>query len=135
MKTEIEIEVRPTEIDVMGHVNNAKYIEYLEWGREDWYNKAGIPFDELQAIGIGTVVARIEIDYRKEARLGERLLIKTQPHSKGRTSYLLQQQIFNQEDQLVTEAIVTGVTISLEKRKSVPLPTILAEHFTRERER
>jgi acyl-CoA thioester hydrolase/thioesterase-3 len=32
MKTSLNIIVRPTEIDVNGHVNNAKYLEYLEWG-------------------------------------------------------------------------------------------------------
>ena len=29
MKTSLDIVVRPTEIDVNGHVNNAKYLEYL----------------------------------------------------------------------------------------------------------
>lgn len=43
VETVIEIEVRPTEIDVMGHVNNAKYLEYMEWGREDWYNQWNFP--------------------------------------------------------------------------------------------
>jgi acyl-CoA thioesterase FadM len=31
----VETVVRCTEIDVNGHVNNAKYVECLEWGRED----------------------------------------------------------------------------------------------------
>jgi acyl-CoA thioesterase FadM len=31
----LETVVRCTEIDVNGHVNNAKYVEYLEWGREE----------------------------------------------------------------------------------------------------
>ena len=41
MDASIELIVRSTEIDVNGHVNNAKYLEYLEWGREEWYEKAG----------------------------------------------------------------------------------------------
>jgi thioesterase III len=36
MNTAIQIEVRPTELDSMGHVNNAKFLEYMEWSREDW---------------------------------------------------------------------------------------------------
>ena len=43
METSLEIVVRPTEIDVNGHVNNAKYVEYLEWGREEWYERNGLP--------------------------------------------------------------------------------------------
>ena len=34
-ETAHEIVVRPTEVDVNGHVNNAKYVEYMEWGREE----------------------------------------------------------------------------------------------------
>src|SRR5438132_2673379 len=29
----LEIVVRWSELDLNGHVNNAKYVEYLEWGR------------------------------------------------------------------------------------------------------
>lgn len=130
LKNEIKIEVRPTEIDALGHVNNAKYIEYLEWGREEWYNEAGIPFDELSAIGIATVLVRIEMNYRKEVRLGEKLYITTMPHSKGTSSYILKQEILNEKREVVADALVTGVTISLSKRKSVELPSVLAEHFT-----
>jgi len=35
METAHETVVRPTEVDVNGHVNNAKYVEYMEWGREE----------------------------------------------------------------------------------------------------
>jgi thioesterase-3 len=70
MKTAIQIEVRPTELDSMGHVNNAKFLEYMEWSREDWYNKAALPFDTFTALGLGTVTVNININYRKEARLG-----------------------------------------------------------------
>ena len=35
METAHEIVVRPTEVDVNGHVNNTKYVEYMEWGREE----------------------------------------------------------------------------------------------------
>ena len=71
METSIQIEVRSTEIDVLGHVNNAKYLEYLEWGREDWYNRIGLPFEAFSEMGVGTVTVNININYRKEARLGE----------------------------------------------------------------
>ncbi|OYD07479.1 acyl-CoA thioesterase [Paludifilum halophilum] len=129
METSIEIEVRPTEIDVMGHVNNAKYLEYMEWGREDWYNKVGLPFDEFTGMNIGTVTVNININYRKEARLGERLTVNTVPLRKGRTSYVLRHVIDNERGERVADADVTSVTIDLKTRKSVPVPDALAEPF------
>ncbi len=44
MEATIEIPVRSTEVDYLGHVNNAKYLEYMEWGREGWYSQADCPF-------------------------------------------------------------------------------------------
>jgi thioesterase-3 len=129
MKTSIQIEVRPTEIDVMGHVNNAKYLEYMEWSREDWYNRAGLPFDVFTEMGVGTVTVNININYRKEAKLGQQLTISTEPVRKGRTSFVLKHEIFNEQNELVADAEVTCCTIDLKARKSVPLPKELAAHF------
>ncbi|MBA4602269.1 acyl-CoA thioesterase [Thermoactinomyces mirandus] len=130
MKTSIQIEVRPTEIDVMGHVNNAKYLEYMEWSREDWYNRMELPFDVFTDMGVGTVTVNININYRKEALLGQKLTVSTEPLCKGRTSYVLKHEICNEEGELVADAEVTSVTIDLKKRKSVELPEKLAKAFT-----
>lgn len=130
MKTSIQIEVRPTEIDVMGHVNNAKYLEYMEWSREDWYNKMDLPFDVFTKMGVGTVTVNININYRKEALLGQKLVISTEPVRKGRTSFVLKHEIHNEQGENVADAEVTSVTIDLKKRKSVPLPEPLAKAFT-----
>ncbi|MFC7441932.1 acyl-CoA thioesterase [Laceyella putida] len=130
MKTAIQIEVRPTEIDVMGHVNNAKYLEYMEWSREDWYNRVGLPFDVFTEMNVGTVTVNININYRKEARLGQKLTISTEPVRKGRTSFVLKHEIVNEQEELVADAEVISCTIDLKARKAVPLPDELAKHFT-----
>nr|WP_281257243.1 acyl-CoA thioesterase [Laceyella sediminis] len=129
MKTAIQIEVRPTEIDVMGHVNNAKYLEYMEWSREDWYNRAGLPFDLLSEQNVGTVTVNININYRKEARLGQKLTVSTEPIRKGRTSFVLKHEIVNEREELVADAEVISCTIDLKERKAVPLPDALAQCF------
>jgi len=128
-KTSIQIEVRPTEIDVMGHVNNAKYLEYMEWSREDWYNQSGLPFDVFTQMGIGTVTVRIEINYRKEATLGQKLIVSTEAIRRGRSSFVLKHEIHNEQNELVADAEVVSVTIDLKKRKSVPIPDELARCF------
>jgi YbgC/YbaW family acyl-CoA thioester hydrolase len=85
--------VRSTEIDVNGHVNNAKYLEYLEWGREDFYERAKLPYDALYAQGVVTVTVNINVNYRKEARQGDNLFVLTRPLRVGRTSFCIEQQI------------------------------------------
>ncbi|WP_027417279.1 acyl-CoA thioesterase [Aneurinibacillus terranovensis] len=129
MEVSLEIVVRSTEIDVNGHVNNAKYLEYLEWGREEWYEQANLPYDSFLEMGIQTVTVNININYRKECRQNDRLTIKTSPERLGRTSYVLKQEIFNQDGQLVADATVTSVTMDSKTRTSRSVPPELAKWF------
>ena len=129
MTTAIQIEVRMTELDCMGHVNNATFLEYMEWSREDWYNKAELPFYTFTALGLGTVVVNLNINYRREARLGQYLTISTEPIRKGRTSFVLRHVIVNANDELVADANVVNVTIDLKSRKASRLPNALAKMF------
>lgn len=122
MEVALEIIVRSTEIDVVGHVNNAKYLEYLEWGREEWGEQAGFHYDTLVQMGIQTVTVNITINYRRECRQGDRLTIKTRPERVGRTSYVFKQEIINQRGELCADALVTSVAMNMATRKGMEVP-------------
>jgi thioesterase III len=125
----LDIIVRSTEIDVNGHVNNAKYLEYLEWGREEWYEQGGLHYDTFLAFGVQTVTVNININYRKECRQGDQLTIRTSPKSFGNKSYTLQQIITNQHGETVADATVTSVCIDVNTRKSTEIPPELKQLF------
>lgn len=129
MKTSLELVVRPTEIDVNGHVNNAKYLEYLEWGREEWYEAGGLTYNKLLQLGVQTVTVNINVNYRKECRQGERLTVTTEPQTVGRSSFALLQQIWNAAGELCADATVTSVAMSSDTRKSTPVPDELRRLF------
>lgn len=129
MEATLEIVVRSTEIDVNGHVNNAKYLEYMEWGRETWYEQAGLTYDRFLEMGIQTVTVNININYRKECRQNDHLLIRTFSERVGRTSYALRQEIYNQDSELCADALVTCVTMDAETRTSREVPSDLRVLF------
>ncbi len=130
METSIEIPVRSTEVDFLGHVNNAKYLEYMEWGREDWYKKTGYSFDCLAGKGLGTATVNINIDYIGECYMGDLLIIKTCPVKAGNSSFVKLQQIYKRESmEKVCAAHVTTVVFDLQTRKSVPIPADLRKHL------
>jgi len=130
METALEIIVRSTEIDVVGHVNNAKYLEYLEWGREDWREQAGFQYDTLAKMGIQPVTVNVNINYRHECLQNDRLTIKTKPERVGRSSYVLKQEIYNQRGELCADALITSVTMNTETRKGVEIPDELRRVLT-----
>ncbi len=121
--------VRSTEIDVNGHVNNAKYVEYLEWGREDWYERLGLDHATLLAMGAITVTVNLSVNFRRECRQGEKLVVVTRPERLGRTSFVLSQWIETNSAGPVADATVTTVTIDPATRRPRPVPDALTLAF------
>jgi YbgC/YbaW family acyl-CoA thioester hydrolase len=125
----LETVVRCTEIDVNGHVNNARYVEYLEWGREEWYERHGFLCDRLAALGAVTVVVNVNLNLRQPCHQGERLRIVTWALRRGRTSFALGQRIEKADGTAAGDAVVTLVTIDPRTRQARPLPEEFARLF------
>ena len=129
MEVTLETVVRCTEIDVNGHVNNAKFVEYLEWGREEWYERQGFAYGRLLALGAVTVVVNLNLNLRQPCHQGDRLRIVTRPQRRGRTSFALGQRIERTDGTTVADAVVTLVTIDPDTRRPRPLPEEFARLF------
>lgn len=129
MVTSLPIVVRSTEIDVNGHVNNAKYLEYFEWGREEWYEQCGLPYEAFESMDIQTVTVNINVNYRKESRQGDKLIVTCQPERIGSSSYVLKQEIKDENGEVRADASVTSVTMHRSTRKSRKAPDELRKFF------
>ncbi|MFO7262551.1 MAG: hypothetical protein A6D91_07905 [Bacillaceae bacterium G1] len=117
-----EVVVRPTDIDVLGHVNNARYLEYLEWGRVQWYRSHS---NLLSSTDISFAVVSIHINYRREVKMEDRLTVLTGLVRLGNSSMTFRQEIVNEAGQLVADADVVAVLFHTRQRKSVPIPDAL----------
>lgn len=129
MEVALETVVRCTEIDVNGHVNNARYIEYLEWGREEWYDRHGFAYDTLHGLGAVTVVVHLNLNLRRPCHQGDRLRILTRPERRGRTSFALAQRVEKEDGEVAADAVVTLVTVDPASRHPRPLPEEFARLF------
>lgn len=89
---EVRVHVRSYELDSFGHLNHAVYLNYFEHARFQALREGGFPLDELESRGEGVHVVRVEVDYRREARLGTELLVRTRVDS-GRTSSMTLRQV------------------------------------------
>ncbi|MFS0556158.1 acyl-CoA thioesterase [Brevibacillus sp. 179-C9.3 HS] len=127
--------VRSTDIDVIGHVNNAKYLEYMEWARFEWIWQKGFTLDELKRRAIMPVVVNININYRKELTMREDVTAITTVVKVGEKSFVIRQELYNAADVLVADADVTMVMIDANTRQSISLPAELREALLVELER
>jgi acyl-CoA thioester hydrolase len=87
-------------------VNNANYLNYLEYARYELLKTVGFDYPAMFAAGYGIYVARVEIDYKKSALTGDELLIRSWPIKKGAVSGIIAQRILRGDD-VIAEAEVT----------------------------
>jgi len=73
----VELTVRPEDIDVYGHVNNAVYLTWLDQAAWSHSASLGVPLEHCVAVRRGMAAARIEIDYLRAARAGDAILAAT----------------------------------------------------------
>jgi len=106
MTCKCTIKVRTYECDSYGHVNNANYLNYLEYARCELLRDIGFDYPGMVKAGYGMFVVRIEIDYKKPASADDELVIQSSPLKKGAVSGVMLQQIWR-GDELLTEALVT----------------------------
>jgi thioesterase III len=104
-----EIIVRGFHIDVFSHVNNARYLEFMEEARWVIIGKY-IDLKRMQAKGIIFVVVNININYRRPASMGDILELYLGLAKIGGKSAIFYQEIrLKGTDTVVADAQVTFV--------------------------
>ncbi|EPW8573774.1 acyl-CoA thioesterase [Morganella morganii] len=116
-------------IDAFGHVNNARYLEFLEAARWDWLESYDA-YRWFKQMDIAVVVVNININYRLPVYVGERLVIDSYLQHTGQKSGVLKQIITRQEDkQVVADAEVTFVFINMKTGKAIPIEGEIRDKF------
>jgi acyl-CoA thioester hydrolase len=87
-------------------VNNANYLNYLEFARYEFLRGIGFNYVAMIEAGYGVYVARVEIDYIRPAFADDELLIKSRSVKKGAVSGVIAQEICR-GDELLAKAKVT----------------------------
>lgn len=124
-----QIVVKEADIDVFEHMNYKRYIDHLEKARADWFIEIGLPYALMAEQGMAVVIVKLDMQYVKEARLGDSLTIKTTPQKIGTKSFSLKQVIYNEQEQVMTESICTFVMLNTVTRKGMPVVADIARHF------
>ncbi|WP_293759899.1 thioesterase family protein [uncultured Aquitalea sp.] len=127
MTHETRIKVRGYHLDLYSHVNNARYLEFLEESRWTFFEERGdLPWF-LQS-GLAMVVVNINIDYRYPATMGDELAIATSVKTISTRSAVLHQRVtLAGTDKVVAEADVTFVIFDAKQNKAVALESRLKE--------
>lgn len=125
----IEIKVRGYHLDVFGHVNNARYLEFLEEGRWALFD-GKVKLDDLARDGFMFTVVNININYLKSAFLHDWLQVETRLAKFGNRSATLRQTVKNKASgETIADADVTFVMLAIREQKAAVLEGRLKERI------
>jgi len=131
MQNSTKIKVRGYHLDLYGHVNNTRYLEFLEearWNIKDLY----LDLPALHAKALSLVIVNININYRNSARLDDVLEIITHVTRIGNKSVTLHQEIFfDGTRKTVADAEVTFVIYDQSIGQAIELSPELRQQFAR----
>lgn len=120
----VDIRVRGYHLDVYQHVNNGRYMEFLEEARWDFMGKTGFS-KELEVLGRALVVVNININYRRPALLDDLLRVSVRLSKIGNKSAQFEQTVTRivdgKEESVVADALVTFCVMNPEIEKAVVL--------------
>jgi acyl-CoA thioester hydrolase len=108
------------DVDMMGHVNNVRYLAYFENARvEHLYSmEEKWNFEEM-----GLILAHAEIDYKSRAGLRDELRLDLRVASVGNTSWVYEYEILNEhENRIVATGKTVQVAYDYKEAKPVPIP-------------
>jgi YbgC/YbaW family acyl-CoA thioester hydrolase len=118
-----EVQVMFFDTDCAGVVHNIAYLRFIEICRTLLAEQLGMGLSEMAGTGVFPVVLRIEIDYKKPARLGDKLLISGRLENFGRTRFCCVFDIRRLADgALIAESRQTLAVVQMPQGRPIRLP-------------
>lgn len=128
---ETEITVRPDDIDMNNHVHYSKYLDYLLMARYDQMAKDyKLSMEEFIEMGFGWVASTAHIEYRRQIRLNNRVLVRTRLESFSGAQCRVLFKILNKETKKISaEGYVDYTMVSLNTGKAIRIPPEIIEKY------
>jgi acyl-CoA thioester hydrolase len=119
-------EVTFRDLDVFGHVNNAVYLTYVENARIGYMQEV-LGVESLEDLLV--ILAKVRIDFRSRASLGEVLEIGARVSRIGTKSFDLDHEVRGPDARLVAVASTTLVTFDYRGDVTMPVPDLWRERI------
>lgn len=132
-KCKIRVQIRFGDTDALGHINNAKYLSYMEVARIKY-------FDDLFGQSIdwneeGFILAKAEVNFRKPIFLTDTIDLHVRTCRFGTKSFDMDYVFIRTDKEGKQEVVATGltvqVTMSFRQHTSIPVPTRYKEIIER----
>ena len=118
-----QVRVYYEDTDRGGVVYYANYLRFFERARSEWLRSLGVNQERMASVeGVGFVVARAEIDFRKGARLDDLLIVTVNPVEVKRSYLWLEQEARSADGGVCAAARIKAACVSHKNMRPQPLP-------------
>ena len=96
-RSESRVTLRPRygEVDSMGVVYHANYLQYFDVGRTEYMRERGLPYAEFEQRGYLLSVVDLGVKYRRSAHYDEALELVTRVASSSRATITFEYELLN----------------------------------------
>ena len=116
-----QMSIRFADIDIMGHVNNAKYLTYMESARIKYFN--AVIGDKINWTKNGFILARVVVDFKAPVYLkDEEIIVYTKCSKIGNKSFDLSYTMIKAGNQEVAVGSTTLVAYDYGENKTIQIP-------------
>lgn len=124
------IEVRYGDLDAQQHVNNARYLTYLEQARLAYLQHLGL-WDGGSFADLGMIVAEVQISYRAPIHFGLPVRVGVRVSRLGNKSMTWEYRLENAQDgSLFATASSVQVAYDYRESRSIPVPEVWRNRIT-----
>jgi acyl-CoA thioester hydrolase len=125
----LDMRVYYEDTDAAGVVYYANYLRYMERVRTEWMSSLGMDPSTMQREHrVAFAVHRVDIEYLRPARLGDRLRAGVTLRERGRSRIILDQHVVRGDD-ILTRAGVTLACLEPVEWKPVRMPAALVSRL------
>jgi YbgC/YbaW family acyl-CoA thioester hydrolase len=121
--------IRYSDCDPQGIVFNGNYARYWDDALTDWFEEAGFGGTDLGGIGADVVAARLEIDFKASAVLGDMLETSLEVERIGNTSMTVGFETRRGDGTVVVEGRETLVFVDPDEFRPVEVPGEIRDVF------
>jgi acyl-CoA thioester hydrolase len=117
-----QIQIRFCDTDMLGHVNNANYLSYMEMARVSYFNEV---MPKLDWSGQGIILAKAEISYKAPLFLEDNLFIYTGVEQISGKSFMMRYRFIKKTEAgelLAAEGSTLMVCYDYRENHSIPVP-------------
>ena len=121
------VKVRYAETDQMGVVYHGNYAQYLEIARIEWLAALGISYKKMEEEGVMLPVYELNLRFKKSAKFDDVLRIETKLSKIPGVRIEFTYEIFNQHDELLTQAGTTLIFMNIEQNRPIKCPQYILD--------